>query len=85
MCVCVLRVPFLVMSSLFLSKMCYSMTQAASLSADYVQRFARPEAMLGRNGVRKDSDDGEDNKMDGGEGKGNESEGFLSSSSDDES
>jgi len=62
--------------------------------ADYVQRFARPEAMLGRNGNNhstrggKDSEEDGDDKMDergGGEGKGNESEGFLSSSSDEES
>ncbi|KAF5832435.1 ubiquitin conjugating enzyme E2 [Dunaliella salina] len=54
---------------------------------DYVQRFARPESMADRNGAsggRKDSEDG-DEKMNGGGAKGNESEGFLSSSSDDES
>jgi hypothetical protein len=50
--------------------------------------------MLGRNGNNhstrggKDSEEDGDDKMDergGGEGKGNESEGFLSSSSDEES
>eukprot|EP00200_Dunaliella_tertiolecta_P005626 CAMPEP_0202350990 /NCGR_PEP_ID=MMETSP1126-20121109/7829_1 /ASSEMBLY_ACC=CAM_ASM_000457 /TAXON_ID=3047 /ORGANISM="Dunaliella tertiolecta, Strain CCMP1320" /LENGTH=182 /DNA_ID=CAMNT_0048943047 /DNA_START=112 /DNA_END=660 /DNA_ORIENTATION=+ len=54
---------------------------------DYVQRFARPESMAGRNGANgggKDSEDG-DEKMNGGDAKGNESDGFLSSSSDDES
>lgn len=65
---------------------------AVCTPADYVQRFARPETMMGRNGNNnhsargKDSEDGEDQKMNGGaEEKGHESEGFLSSSSDEES
>jgi len=58
---------------------------APAFLTDYVQRFARPEAMASRNGANasKDSEDGDEKMNDGG--KGNESEGFLSSSSDDES
>lgn len=48
---------------------------------DYVQRFARPESVLGRNGVQKDSEDGDDDKM---QQDGEQSEGGFLSSSDDE-
>ena len=62
-------------------------------TAEYVQLYARPEMLRGRNGHqngnKKDSEDG-DAKMEEGskEGKGDgerDSEGFLSSSSDEES
>ncbi|GLI69980.1 hypothetical protein VaNZ11_014633 [Volvox africanus] len=57
---------------------------------DYVQRYARPEQVLGHNPAsvnNKSSDDEDgDQKMGEGEGDGEESEGdFLSSSDDDDS
>lgn len=53
------------------------------LHADYVQRYARPDHVLGKAAAKlnqKDSEDGEDEKMEDGE----ESDGGFLSSSDDE-
>ncbi|GBF93292.1 hypothetical protein Rsub_06024 [Raphidocelis subcapitata] len=51
--------------------------------ADYVRRYATPEALLSRNpnGCGKSSDDGSDAKMDGDD---DSEAGFLSSSEDEE-
>lgn len=69
------------------------MLRAVSALADYVQRYARAETLPGSRGAnvnQKDgSDDGEqgngkDEPMQDGEGEGDESDGFLSSSDDEE-
>ena len=52
------------------------------LCADYVQRYAKPEHLLGKGQAsnQKDSEEGEDEQME----EGGESDGFLSSSDDGE-
>jgi ubiquitin-conjugating enzyme E2 H len=61
--------------------------------ADYVQRYAQPEVVLGKGSAalaankatQKESEDGEDDKMeDKADGGAGESDGFLSSSDDED-
>lgn len=63
-----------------------------SCPADYVQRYAQPEVVLGRGSAalaankatQKESEDGEDDKMEDKADGAGESDGFLSSSDDED-